>query len=118
EGHAGMVRELAQQQPAERGLAGADLAGELHEAAAAALGDPEQQVRERGAVAFAEEDEARIRRDRERGRGEAVVLEVHGAQSVTSRDSPTARASGWVIRRGRARTGCASTAARMTTTPR
>ena len=80
--------------------------------------DGRPQVRERVAVAFAEEDEARIRRDRERGLGEAVVLEVHGAQSVTSRDSPTARASGWVIRRGRARTGCASTAARMITTPR
>ena len=72
-----------------------------------------EQVRERIAVALAQEDEARIRRDRERWLGEAVVPEVHGRQSVTSRASPVARVSGWLMRRGRESIGCTNTAARM-----
>jgi hypothetical protein len=69
--------QLFQQQPAQRGLAGADLAGELHEAAAAALVDPERQVRQRVPVALAEEHEARVRGDRIRRLVQAVMREVH-----------------------------------------
>ena len=75
--HARVLRQLLQQQAAQRGLAGADLAGQLHEAAAAALADAETQVRERIAVTLAEEHEARIRGDRERWLGQAEVIEVH-----------------------------------------
>src|SRR5690606_3445292 len=66
QGDVGVLRQLLQQQAAEGGLAGADLAGQLHETAATALADAEQQVRERIPVALAEEDEARVRGDRER----------------------------------------------------
>jgi hypothetical protein len=75
--HVRAFRQLLEQQPRERGLARADLAGELHEPAAAALADAEQQVRERVAVALRQEHEARIGRDRERWFLEAVELEVH-----------------------------------------
>jgi hypothetical protein len=68
--------QLLEQQPADRRLARADLAGELHEAAAAALADAEQQVRERVPVALAQEDEARIRGDGERRLAQAVVGQV------------------------------------------
>ena len=77
QGDAGVLGNLLQQQPAQRGLAGADLAGELDETAAAALADAEQQVRQGIPVALAEEDEARVGRDRERRFPESVVLEIH-----------------------------------------
>ena len=61
-----VLGQLLHQQAAQRGLAGAHFARELHESAAAALADAEQQVRERVPVALAEEHEARVGRDRER----------------------------------------------------
>src|SRR5690606_17914449 len=73
-----------EQQPAQRGLAGADLAGELDEAAAAALVDPEQQVRQGVAVPFAQVHEARVRGDRERRLAEAEVRQVPGAKVSAS----------------------------------
>jgi hypothetical protein len=56
---------LLEREPAQGGLAGADFAGQLHEAAAAALADAVHQVRERVPVALAQVDEARVRGDRE-----------------------------------------------------
>jgi hypothetical protein len=73
----GVLGQPVQQQPAERGLAGADFAGELHEAAAAALLDAVEQMRQRVPMVFAEEHVMRVGRDRERRLFEAVVLQVH-----------------------------------------
>src|SRR5207342_3978336 len=113
---AGVLGKLFQQQAAQRGLAGAYLAGELHEAAPAALAHAEQQVRERVAVALAEEHEARIRRDRERRFLESPVLEVHAenrkavaarvprltaAGAAPAADAGTPRPAGWPRRRRR-----------------
>src|SRR6185312_1520022 len=61
----------------QRGLAGADLAGQLHETAAATLADAVQQVRERVPVALAQENVARIGGDREGRLFEAVELKIH-----------------------------------------
>jgi hypothetical protein len=47
----------------------------------------------------------------------AGTIRSVGSQSVTSRASLTASASGWVMRRGRAISGCTSTTARMIVTP-
>ena len=68
-----VLGQLLEQQPAQRGLAGAHFAGQLHEAAAATLTDAIQQVRERIAMALAEEHEARIGRDRIGRLGQAVM---------------------------------------------
>src|SRR4029077_16930890 len=57
------------------GLAGADFAGELHEAAG--LVDAVQQVRERLRVPLTQVEVARIGRDRERLFVEAEEREVH-----------------------------------------
>src|SRR5690606_26943637 len=76
------LRQLFEQQPAQRGLAGADLAGQLDETAAAALADAVQQVRERVPVAFAQKHEARVGRDRERWLAEPVVVEIHPGGSA------------------------------------
>ena len=62
QGNLGVFRQLFEKQAAEGGLAGADFAGELHEATAAALADAIQQVRERIAVALGKEYIARVRR--------------------------------------------------------
>ena len=69
---------LLEEAAAHRGLAGADLAGEQHEAAAAA--HAVQQVRQRLAVALAHEEVARIRRDRERPLLQPEVTLVHRRQ--------------------------------------
>ncbi len=82
QGHAHVVGQLLQQQPAQRGLSRAHLAGELHETAAAALADAVEQVRQRVAVALAQEDEARIGRDRERRFAQAVEVEVHAVHKA------------------------------------
>ena len=74
----GVLGQLVQQQAAERGLAGAHFAGELHESAAAALLDAVEQVRQGIPMVFAEEHVMRVRGDRERRLFEAVVLQIHG----------------------------------------
>ena len=71
----GVVRLLGQQRADDGGLAGADFAGELDEAAG--LGDAIDQVRQRLGVATAEEQVARVRRDREGLLGQAVERKVH-----------------------------------------
>ena len=73
----GVLRRLRQQRPNYRGLAGADFAGELDEAAS--FVDAVDQVRERLRVPFREEQVARIRRDRERLFVEAEERGVHGS---------------------------------------
>ena len=77
-----VLRQLLEQQPTQRRLAGADLARQLHEAAAAALADAIEQVRQRIAVAFGQEHVARVRRDRERRLAQPVVFEVHGGATL------------------------------------
>jgi len=64
--------ELFQQRAAERRLARAHLAGELHEALA--LADPVEQMIERLAVLGAVEKKARVRRDVERREFQSVKL--------------------------------------------
>jgi hypothetical protein len=76
-GDVAMRRDLLEEQPANRGLAGADLAGQQHEAASAA--QAVQQVGERLAVPLAHEQVARIGRDRERIALQAEIGRVHGA---------------------------------------
>src|SRR5262249_37285240 len=61
-----VLGQLLEQQAAQRRLAGADFAGQLHEAAAAALADAVQEVRERVAMPLGQEHVARVGRDRER----------------------------------------------------
>src|SRR3546814_7824772 len=78
----GIFRQLLQQQPAERGLAGTDLAGELDKTAAATLADAIQQVRQGIAVALGQIDEARIRRDRER-RSEEHTSELQSLMRIS-----------------------------------
>ncbi len=73
----GVFRDLRQERAHERGLAGADLPGELHEAAG--FVDAVQQMRERLGVPLAEEQVARIGSDREGLFVEAEEAEVHGA---------------------------------------
>src|SRR5690606_19159832 len=60
----GLLGELLEDAADQRRLAGADLAGQLDEAAA--LGDTVDQMRERIRMAAAQEEIPRIRRDRER----------------------------------------------------
>ena len=72
-----ILGQLFKQQPAQRGLAGADLARELHETAAAALADAIKQMRKRVPVALGQEYVARVGSDRKRRLFEAVKLKVH-----------------------------------------
>ncbi len=60
----GVLRHARQQRAHDGRLAGADLAGQLHETAG--LVDAVQQVRERLGVPLAQVEIARVRRDRER----------------------------------------------------
>ena len=69
---------LLEKAAADRGLAGADLAGQQDEAAAAA--DAVQQMRQRLAMTFAHEQVARIGRDRKRRLLQTEKMGVHGRQ--------------------------------------
>ncbi len=73
----GAARDLLEEAAAHGGLAGADLAAEQHEAAAAV--HAVQQVRERLAVALAHEQVARVRGDREGLVLQAEEGRVHGS---------------------------------------
>src|ERR1043165_2280266 len=66
---------MFQQRPAERGLARADFAGELHEALA--FPDAVEQMVERLAVFVAVEKKARVRRDVERRLLQSIKLQIH-----------------------------------------
>ena len=71
----GMTRHALEQRAHDRGLAGADFAGELNEAAG--LVDAVQQVRERLRMPLAHEEVARIGSDRERLFAQAEKARVH-----------------------------------------
>ena len=75
--------QLLEQAPDQRRLAGADLAGQLDEAAA--LGDPVDEVRERVGVPRAHVEIARVGRYRERLLVESEELAVHAANSLWRR---------------------------------
>ena len=70
-------RELLEEAAAQRRLAGADLAGQQHDAATA---EAVAQVRQRLAMALAQVQIARIGRDRERLALESEMLRVHGTR--------------------------------------
>ncbi|MNE59365.1 hypothetical protein D3C80_1544520 [compost metagenome] len=76
EGDVAVLRHLLQQTAAQGGLAGADLAGEQHEAAVDAQAI--EQMGQRLAVPLAHEQVARVGRDREGSLGQAEMLVVHG----------------------------------------
>ena len=78
----GVLRRLRQERAHDGGLAGADLAGELHEAAG--LVDAVQQVRQRLGVPLAQVQVARIGRDRERLFVEAEERQVHASDATRS----------------------------------
>ncbi len=75
-GDVAALRDLLEEAAHDGGLAGADLAGQQHEAAAAL--QPVEQVRQRLAVALAHVEEARVRRDREGFALQAEGGGVHG----------------------------------------
>ena len=74
---AGVFRNLFEQQAAQRGLAGADLASQLDKATAAAPSNSIKQVGQCVLMALAQEHEAWIGRDRKRPFLETVELFVH-----------------------------------------
>ena len=76
-GDVAMLGNLLEQAATDGGLAGADFAGQHHEAAATALHAVEQ-VRQRLAMALAHEQETGVRRDRERLVLQAEEGRVHG----------------------------------------
>ena len=86
-GHRAVRRDLLQEAAADGGLAGADLAGEQHEAATAA--HAVEQVRQGLAVALAHEEKARVGSDREGLPGEAEEGRVHGAMLTRRRRAAT-----------------------------
>ncbi len=71
----GVLRSLREQRPHHRRLAGADFAGELHEAAR--LIDAIQQMSQGFGVALAQIEIARIRSDRERLFIETEKRQIH-----------------------------------------
>ena len=75
----GGLRRAREQRADGRGLAGADLAGQLDEAAG--FVDAVDQMRQRVGVPAAQVEIARIRRDCERLFGEAEELQVHSLTS-------------------------------------
>jgi hypothetical protein len=77
-GHHAAGRQLLEKAARDGGLAGADLAGEQHEAAAAA--HAVQQMRQRLAVALAHEQEVGVGRERKRLASESEVRRVHGRE--------------------------------------
>ena len=118
QGDLGVLRRLRQQRAHDGGLAGADLAGELHEAAG--LVDAVQQVRQRLGVPLAEVEIARIRSDRERLLVEAEKGQIHATMlldGAAAPQRPAAEARARLIQRGiharraaaRPRTGPAAT---------
>ena len=68
-----MAVELPQHRAADRGLARADLAGELH--VALPLANAVEQMIERLAMLFGEKKKARIRRDVERRQRQSIVIQ-------------------------------------------
>jgi hypothetical protein len=94
-GDVAALRDLLEEAPAHRRLAGADLAREQDEAAAAA--DAVEQVRQRLAVALAHVEITRVRRERERLLLQAEEAHVHGREnSVPRRRVPAyAAAARW-----------------------
>ena len=89
-GDVAALRNLLQEAAAHGGLAGADLAAEQHEAAAAL--QPVQQVRQRFAVALAHEQEARVGSDRERLSLQTEIRRVHADE-----DSPASAGAAAVL---------------------
>jgi hypothetical protein len=85
-GDVAVRRHPVQEGAADGGLAGADLARQQHEAAAAL--QPIEQVRQRLAVALAHEQEAGIGRDRERLAGQPEALGVHRGSIAPARHRP------------------------------
>ena len=75
-----VVGLACQQRADDRGLAGADLAGELDETAG--LGDAVDQMRQRLGVPLTQEQVARIRRDRKGLFGQAEERKVHGTSAA------------------------------------
>ena len=78
DGGAGARRQLLEKAAADRGLARADLAGELHESPLAA--HAVEQVRERLAVLRAQVQKARVGREREGELPQAEVLQIHAGE--------------------------------------
>ena len=78
--HVHLGRQLLEQRAAHGGLAGADLAGELQEAAPGA--DAVEQMGERFPVTVRQVEIPRVGRDRERKLGEPEVGVVHGYGGV------------------------------------
>ena len=77
-GHVAVGRQLGQEAAAHGGLAGADLAGQQHEATAAL--DPVEQVRQCLAMALAQEQETGVRRDAEGVLRQTEGRPIHGAR--------------------------------------
>ena len=73
-----LTRKILQKEATDRCLAGADFPGQLHEPPAAAGADAVAQMGQCVLVAVAQEDEPRIRRNRERRRVESEMLQIHG----------------------------------------
>jgi hypothetical protein len=99
-GHMAACGDLLQEAAAHRGLAGADVAGQQHEAAtraahrAAGGGHAVQQVRQRLAVALAHEEVPRVRRDGERVLRQAEVVRVHGREHSAIARNPVKAVAG------------------------
>ena len=100
-GHIAVRRYLLQKAAADGGLAGADLAGEQHEAAARV--QAVEQMRQRLAVPLAHEQVARIGGDGERRVLQAKERGVHGGEDTT----PTGCARAGATRAGPCRPGWA-----------
>ena len=86
-GHVAVRRHLLQETAADGGLAGADLAGEHHEAATAV--QPVEKVGQRLAVPPAHEEVVRVGRDGKRVLAQAEEGGVHGVR-ILARDCPGA----------------------------
>ena len=90
-GHMAAFGDLLQEAAAHGGLAGADVAGEQHEAAARAAhaaaggGHAVQQVRQGLAVALAHEEVTRVGRDGKRVLRQAEMVRVHGWEHSAAR---------------------------------
>jgi ribosomal protein L13E len=76
------LRNLLEQAARDRGLAGADLAGEQYEPAFAT--DPVEQMRQGVLVALAHVKVTRRWRDGERGFSEAEVIQIHRGHGVAA----------------------------------
>jgi hypothetical protein len=83
-GHVAVLGDLLQEAAAHRGLAGADLAGQQHEAAAAT--QTVEQMGQRLAVTLAHVEIARVGGD---GEGLLAETEVLGVHAVAARGHPS-----------------------------